>query len=237
VGAHGDDAFGREAKAGLRREGIDTSHFRPYPGESSGIALILIGGRSKENLIAVAKSANDRLSGADVLAAAALIAKCDAVLCQLEIPEEPVEVAAVLARKYGVPFLLNPAPARRLPVRILRQVHTLIPNASEAEALTGISDPKTAARALLKKGCSRIAITLGSQGALIGDATGFTRIPAPHVKPVDTVGAGDCFAAWLAVGIAEGIPLIEASMRAVRAASLSVTRSGAQAGMPRRGEL
>jgi len=237
VGAHGDDAFGREAKAGLRREGVHTVHFRPYPGEPSGIALILVGGRSRENLIAVAKSANDRLSGADVLAAETLIAKSDAVLCQLEIPEEPVEVAAALAQRYGVPFLLNPAPARRFSARLLRQVHILIPNASEAEALTGLSDPKAAARALLGKGCGQIAITLGARGALVCDDAGFTQIPAPRVKPVDTVGAGDCFAAWLTVGIAEGMTLLQASTRAVRAASIAVTRPGAQAGMPRREEL
>jgi ribokinase len=232
VGAHGDDDFGRDAKAGLRREGIDTTHFRQRAGEASGIALILLGGRSRENLIAVAKSANDCVSAVDVLAAEGLIAKSDAVLCQLEIPRAPVETAAVLANRYGVPFFLNPAPARRLSARLLRRVHTLIPNESEAEALSGRRDPEAASRVLRGKGCHQVVITLGARGALLCDVASVSRIPAPRVKPVDTVGAGDCFSAWLTVGIASGLSLREASLRAVRAASLAVTRAGAQAGMP-----
>jgi ribokinase len=237
VGAHGDDDFGRDAKAGLRGEGIDATHFRKCAGESSGIALILLGGRSRENLIAVAKSANDRVSSEDVRAAEGLIARSHAVLCQLEIPPEPVQAAAELANQYGVPFFLNPAPARRLSARLLRSVHTMIPNALEAEALTGFSEPETAARALRKKGCRQVVITLGRRGALICDDAGCSRVSAPRVKPVDSVGAGDCFVAWLAVGIANGLPLREASLRAVRAASLAVTRPGAQAGMPSRAEV
>ena len=237
VGAHGDDEFGRQAKAGLRREGIDTTHFRQRAGEPSGVALILLGGRSRENLIAVAKSANDGVSADDVLAAEGLIAKCDAVLCQLEIPRAPVDTAATLANHYGIPFLLNPAPARQLSARLLRRVHTLIPNESEAEALSGCSDPEAAAQILREKGCHQVVITLGARGALVCEEAGVARIPAPRVKPVDTVGAGDCFAAWLAVGIAHGLSLREASLRAVRAASVAVTRAGAQAGMPRREEV
>jgi ribokinase len=237
VGAHGDDDFGRDAKAGLLREGIDTTHFRELPGESSGIALILIGGRSRENLIAVAKSANDCVSPEDVLAAEGMIAKSDAVLCQLEIPGAPVEMAAALANRYGVPFFLNPAPARRLSARLLRRVHTLIPNKSEAEALSGCSGAEAASRILRGKGCHQVVITLGARGALLCDEAGVARIPAPRIKALDTVGAGDCFSAWLAVGIANGLSLHEASLRAVRAASLAVTRAGAQAGMPTRDDL
>ena len=69
------------------------------------------------------------------------------------------------------------------------------------------------------------------------NAAGEQRIAAPVVTPVDTVGAGDCFTAWLSVGIAEGFSLQVAAERAVQAASLAVTRAGAQAGMPYREEI
>ena len=59
VGAHGRDDFGRAAKAGLRREGIDVRYFREVANAPSGVALILLGGKTRENLIAVARSAND----------------------------------------------------------------------------------------------------------------------------------------------------------------------------------
>ena len=82
-------------------------------------------------------------------------------------------------------------------------------------------------------GAQRTVVTLGARGVRIGTLL----IPAPKVKPVDTVGAGDCFTAWLAVGLAEGRPIKEAARLAVRAASISVTRHGAQTGMPFRHEV
>lgn len=232
VGRHGDDEFGRTAKGGLRREGIDVRHFRACPGISSGLALIIVGGRKRENLIAVAHSANDQLTAADVRAAAVAFAKADAVLCQLEVPLAAVEAAAVLAQRHNVPFLLNPAPARKLPASLLRRVHTLTPNETEAEALTGAPDTGVAARLLRRRGCGRVLVTLGARGAWLC-ADGEERlVRSLRVKPVDTVGAGDCFSAWLAVGIAEGMAIGPAAERAARAAALAVTRPGAQAGMP-----
>jgi ribokinase len=237
VGRHGDDDFGRAAKAGLKREGIDVRYFRESAGVPSGVALILVGGRSRENLIAVAKSANDRVTAEDVRAASAVIARCDAVLCQLEVPLAAVEAAAALAAKHGVPFILNPAPARKLPLRLLRRVHALTPNESEAQVLTGLREPVAAARALRRSGCANVVVTLGARGALVCDAAGERRLRAPRVKPVDSVGAGDCFTAWLAVGIAEHLDIGLAAELAIRAATIVVTRPGAQAGMPRRTEV
>jgi ribokinase len=62
-------------------------------------------------------------------------------------------------------------------------------------------------------------------------------IEAPKVRAVDTTGAGDCFVGWLGVGIAEGLSLRAATERACKAASLKVTREGAQTGMPYRHEV
>jgi len=219
IGAHGDDDFGRAAKAGLRREGIDVRYFRERRGVPSGVALILVGGRDRQNLIAVARSANDKLSAADVHAAWPAFQKADAVVAQLEVPLVAVLAAAQLAAEAGIPFILNPAPARKLPARLLRLVDTLTPNEHEAR--------------MVGAGARRMVVTLGSRGVRIGSL----RVPAPKVKPVDTVGAGDCFTAWLAVGLAEGLPIEAAARWAVQAASIAVTRPGAQASMPFRKEV
>lgn len=232
IGRHGADDFGRTAKAGLRREGIDVSHFRATSEAPSGVALIILGGKSRENLIAVARSANDAVSAEDVRAAARKIIRADALLAQCEVPLEALEAAAAMARGHHLRFILNPAPARRLPARLLRSVDTLTPNQSEACTLTGERDPSRAARILLKRGCRQVVVTLGTKGVLLADASGQRRIAAPIVQPVDTVGAGDCFTAWLAVGLAAGCDLDTAARRAVAASALAVTRSGAQAAMP-----
>ena len=219
IGAHGNDDFGRAAKAGLRREGIDVRYFRERRHVPSGVALILVGGRDRQNQIAVARSANDTLSAADVRAARQVFRQADAVVAQLEISLAAVQAAAELAAAAGIPYILNPAPAQKLPTKLLRLVDTLTPNEHEV--------------GVVGKGARRTVVTLGSCGVLIGTQ----RIPAPKVKPVDTVGAGDCFTAWLAVGIAEGLSLEDAACRAVRAASIAVTRPGAQPGMPYRREV
>lgn len=214
IGAHGNDDFGRAAKAGLKREGIDVRQFRQADGISSGIALILLGGRDRQNLIAVAKSANDRVK--DIR-----LPQADAVVAQLEIPLPAALDAARQAHAAGIPFILNPAPARKLPAELLRLVHTLVPNEHEYELL---GRPR----------CRQVVVTLGAKGAQI---IGGPLIRAPKVRAVDTVGAGDCFTAWLAVGIAENLPLEQAVARACRAAAIAVTRPGAQAGMPWRREV
>lgn len=249
VGLHGEDAYGAQAKAGLAAEGIDTRWFRARQGVPSGVALILIGGRKRENMIVVARSANDMLGAEDVRKAESAIRKADAVVAQLEVPLEAVMEAATLAEKHGVPFILNPAPARHLPVALLRKVHTLVPNEAEAlqlargtartaEPFEQSSDAIVqSAGSLRKKGCRQAVITLGSKGALVASEDGATWIKAPRVKAVDTVGAGDCFTAWLTIGIASGMRLPDAAAKAVKAASIAVTRFGAQPGMPYAAEV
>ena len=80
VGARGEDDFGAAAAAGLRRENIDIRHFKVRKDVSSGIALILLGGKSRENLIAVARSANDLLSAETVRAVRPEFAKADVIV-------------------------------------------------------------------------------------------------------------------------------------------------------------
>jgi ribokinase len=57
-------------------------------------------------------------------------------------------------------------------------------------------------------------------------------IESPEVEVVDTTGAGDTFAGYLAAGLADGIDLEDSCDRAVKAASLSVTKQGATPSVP-----
>ncbi len=239
IGARGDDDFGAEAEAGLRREGVNTRHFVVKQGETSGVALIFIGGRGRQNMIGVAPSANRRLTAEDVRAAESDLRRADIIVTVLEIPLPAVEATAEIAAKAGIPFVLTPAPVpdRPLPARLLRRVSVMIPNEMEAQRLTGRRGARAAAAALQRATGGQVVVTLGGRGALLVGPDGTQRVPAPRVQPMDTVGAGDCFAGWLAVSLAEGLPSAAAVERAVRAASISVTRHGAQAAMPRREEV
>ncbi len=237
IGAHGNDDYGRTAKRGLQTEGITTTHFKARPGHTSGIALILIGGKNNDNIIGVAQSANDTLDATDVQAAAAHFKRAAVVMAQLEVPLEAVQTTAEMARENQALFLLNPAPARKLPTKLLKLVDVITPNETEAEFLTGESDPERAAQALQKRGIKKVIITLGARGALLCDENGCRTIKAPKVKALDTVGAGDCFNGYLAAGLAAGKSFDEAAQWAVQASALAVTRPGAQAGMPHAHEV
>ncbi|RYG85687.1 ribokinase, partial [bacterium] len=93
------------------------------------------------------------------------------------------------------------------------------------------------AMALQIRGARRVVVTLGANGALLLDEGSARRVPAPKVAPVDTTAAGDTFAGALSVALGEGSTLDEAAGFATRAASLAVTRRGAQTSIPRRDEL
>ncbi|HRT08533.1 MAG TPA: ribokinase [Candidatus Paceibacterota bacterium] len=237
----GRDLFGRQAVAGFQREGINVDWIAFDRQAPSGVALIFVA-KDGENSIAVAGGANNNLSAADVRRAKAAFRGASILLMQLETPMETVLAAASLAAKAGVRVILNPAPARRLPDTLLRQVSILTPNETEAELLTGIRvcNPATAAKAahrLLERGTQTVIITLGPRGAFIATRDLARMVPGFRVKAVDTTAAGDIFNGALAVALGEGQPLLDAVRFAQAAAAISVTRLGAQPSAPTRKEI
>jgi ribokinase len=237
LGAHGADSFGAEAKDRLSKEGIDVSYFQCLQGAPSGIALILVDGVTRENLIAVAKSTNDAVDSAMVSAARPAFEQAAAVISQLEIRNGAIEAAARLCHELGKPFILNPAPSRSLPKRIYESLHIIVVNEHEARDITGEEEIPAAIPKLHDLGCRNVIVTLGAAGVMFSEGTTIETVLAPKVQPVDTTGAGDCFVGWLGVGVAEGLSIREATVRACKAASIAVTRAGAQDGMPYRHEV
>jgi len=234
----GSDILGDQAIAGFISDGIDISHIARERRLASGAALIFVA-RNGENSIAVAPGANGRLSPADVKKARALITEARILLMQLETPLDTVHAAARIAASKGVWVILNPAPARKLPDSLLRQVSILTPNESEAERLTGIrltsiAAAKKAAARLRQRGVQTVILTLGARGALIADEQDARLIPGFKVKAVDTTAAGDVFNGALAVALTEGRPIDQAVRIANAAAAISVTRWGAQPSAPTR---
>ena len=237
----GTDTLGDAALDGFRRDRIAVEHVRRDPDAPSGVALIFVeaGG---ENSIGVASGANARLAPADVEAAGGAIRAADILLMQLETPLETIVAAARIAHQAGVCAILNPAPARDLPVDLFALLSFITPNETEAELLTGAAaaDLEGAARAgrtLLARGAGAAAVTLGSRGALLVAPEGETLVPGFDVEAVDATAAGDVFNGALAVALGEGRTPREALRFANAAAALSVTRPGAQPSAPRRAEI
>ena len=239
----GNDIFGRQARQQFEREGIQTTFVTTDADEPSGVALIGVDSQG-ENSIMVASGANARLGQAQV--AQALAAETDAdstvVLLQLETPIPTVDYAIRRSHERGMRVVLNPAPAQPLDPAMLACLHLITPNETEAELLTGVrvvDEPtaRQAARRLHEAGVPNVVITLGSRGAYLSEPTGASMIAAPPVTAVDTTAAGDCFNGALTVAIAEGLNLPDAVAFACKAASISVTRMGAQASLPHRSEV
>jgi ribokinase len=163
----------------------------------------------------------------------------DGFLTHLEIPLETVEHLADLADHFGVPLMLDPAPARELSTRLLRQVTFLTPNETETAVLCGAPseelNPATApgfARSLVRRGAHNVIIKMGSRGAYVAASTVEDFLPAFKVKAVDSTAAGDAFNGGLAVALMRGQDLLAAARFASAVAALSVTRMGAQRSMP-----
>lgn len=234
----GDDLFGRETATRLRRDGI-LPRLVVDRKEASGTALILVDSKG-QNVISVALGANGTLSPKDVTPFRKDIEGAAALVMQLETPLKTVEWAAKVAHDAGVPVILNPAPAQKLPKSLYPLVDWITPNETEAELLTGVKvvDAASAAKAvgvLKKRGVGHVVITMGSKGAYCGDCA--KMFPCRKVKAVDCVAAGDTFNGAFAVALAEGRTCADAIAFAQKASAISVTRPGAQSSVPFRKEI
>jgi ribokinase len=241
ISKRGNDLFGNQAVGLLMREGVDTQYIVKDLVLPSGVALITVDSTG-ENSIVVAPGSNGNLLKEDVPSVIFDTGKFEILLLQLEIPIDTVEYSAVSASEHGIKVILNPAPARELSDNLLKHTWLITPNETEAEAITGlritdITSVERAAELIQERGVKNVIITLGEAGEYIKSENYTGLIPGIKVKPVDTTAAGDVFNGALAVAISEGSDLMDAVVFANKAASISVTRMGAQASAPYRNEI
>ncbi|OOG49860.1 ribokinase [Rhodanobacter sp. C01] len=227
VGATGNDAFGRQLRQGLAAENIDLTHTIALDDCASGTASITVA--NGENQIIVVPAANAHVTTAQIEQAQALIARADAVLVQMEIPLETVEATLRLGHRLGVPVILNPAPAQKLPTEWLKLARYVTPNQHELAILLG-ADPAEDFRLLMQHTPCPVVLTRGAEGAWYREEGDPLPQPGFKVDVVDSTGAGDTFNAALAVFLHEGLP--RSVRKACAAAALSVGKLGAQGGMP-----
>ncbi len=207
IAAVGRDLLADEALAGLREAGVTLS--LTESDEPTGVALIQVDATG-ETTIAVAPGANGTLEVTE-------LPPHDAVLCQLEVPDEAVlsawEACAGL-------FCLNAAPARPLAV----DADLAVVNTHELESLV--------------RRDGLVALTLGAEGAVLLDVgEEIARAAPPAVDAVDGTAAGDAFTACLLVSLLEGRGREEALVRACAAGALAASRFGAQPSLPTAAEV
>ena len=207
VGAVGRDSFAEDALAGLREAAVQLE--LAVLDEPTGVALVYVDGAGETEIV-VAPGANAALREV-------ALAEHDAVVCQLEIPDEALLTAWELCS--GV-FCVNAAPAR--PVSV--DADLTVVNRLELETLA--------------RRDSLVAVTLGPEGAyLLQDGQEVARATPPRVEVVDGTGAGDAFTACLLVSLLEEREYDEALERACTAGALAASRFGAQPSLPTAAEI
>ncbi len=237
----GADDRGKVILTRLKKEGINTEYVVEDKKESTGVALIMVGERGEKEIF-TAPGANLQFSIDQVRDATLAIQSARVVLLQLEVPLEAVMLAAQLAYLAGRKVVLDPSLPISLPDELLDMVTLIKPNAREAEALTGVqvqdrNSAREAAKHLLKRGVDAVAVQAGEEGNLIVTSDDEYWFPIIPVRSIDATGAGDAFAAALAVALLEERSWQEAGAWASAAAALKTTKLGAQAGLPTRDQV
>ncbi|MBS1164031.1 MAG: ribokinase [Proteobacteria bacterium] len=222
IGAVGDDDFGRALLANLDRRGVDRSHVRIVRSAGSGMSVAIFDADGDYGAVIVS-GANLSLGGADVGAAADLLARTGVLVLQNEVPDAANAAIAGAARAAGAHVLLNAAPARALTAELQGNVDILVVNAVEAADVSGrpVDTPSDAlvVAAELAQRFLHVVVTLGGDGLVYAGAeeAPFT-LPAIPVKLVSTHGAGDEFIGVLAACLASGRPM-RAALQAANAAA------------------
>lgn len=238
----GQDAFGDIAVATWKAEGI-APHVAIAPDEPTGAAYIFVSDETGENAIIVVPGAAGGLSAKDVESARDAIEGAKVFVTQLEQPIAAARKGLEIARAAGVTTVFNPAPAAPVPDDLYSLCDYVIPNETEAAALTGLpvdtkEQARTAGDALLARGAKNALITLGARGALLHNKQASVLIPSFNAgKVVETAGAGDAFVGAFATALAEGLDPAAAARFGCAAAGISVTRLGTAPAMPTRKEI
>ena len=206
VAAVGTDLASEALRAHLRDNGIGIDGLTALPGPS-GTAVIVVDAGA-ENTIVVAPGANGHLS-LDSQPLRDIVAACDVLLLQLEIPIATALVAARQARSAGATVVVNASPAGGEPdalAELAGVTDVLIVNEAEAERWHWP--------------VPHLVITRGARGATYRGTDGKFDVPTPPVEAVDTAGAGDVFAGVLA---AEWLSGSEVALRRAGAAGALAT--------------
>jgi ribokinase len=237
----GDDSLGNKSIKEYESHGINTEFICIEKDEHTGVALIMVD-EEGENLISVASGANSKLKIKDIIFIEQILKPYDLVLIQLEIPLEVVKFIISLCYRLKIKLILNPAPFQKIDDDYLKCIHTITPNMIEAESLTGIKvfdvdSSRLAARKLIDKGIKNVFITMGSKGVFYITEEKEGHILPKKVKAIDSTAAGDTFNGALAAALSFGMKIYDSVEFANSAASISVTKMGAQDSIPSINEL
>lgn len=226
---------GAPLKEFLRENGVDVSLIETAKVEN-GQAIIQVDD-SGQNSIFLFPGSNRAVTPIFAGNVLCYFEEGDYILLQNEISS--LGEIIKIARGRGMKIILNPSPFdEHLDSCDLSAVDTFLLNEVEGEAVSGTSDPKRMADAILEQyPKSHVVLTLGKQGVLYKDASHSASHGIFEMPVIDTTAAGDTFTGYYIAGMLEGQPVESALRLASMAAALAVSREGAAPSIPLRAEV
>lgn len=205
---------------------VDIQGLKRVPNEETGKAYIHVQ-NDGESMITLLSGANKKLCPDDIIPYEKIFETAGYCLLQTEVPEDAVEAAARISKKYGVLNILKPAAMKQISPSLMELIDIFVPNRKEAELLCPeIPGIEEKAEEFIRRGAKTVIITLGHSGCYVKSCDFTGHIPAAPFTPVDTTGAADAFIAALAVYLSAGHSIEQAARIATYAAGFCVLRQG-----------
>ena len=237
MGCVGGDSVGEEYKRYLQEKGVGSDYLMTSLTNRTGSAFITVDD-SGENSIIVNSGSNSDLRANHINENIDIIKTSEIMLLQQEIPASTIQHACMIGKKCGLTIIMNPSPLK--PSFDIKQFpcDILILNEIEAQQLSGKDNPIESFEVFDSFGVETVIITRGAQTVLYKHLTDpIKQFQPPKVQAIDTVGAGDTFAGTFAASLLRNESLHNSIQFASVAASISVTKKGAQGAMPTKKEI
>lgn len=225
IGRVGNDIYGQKLLENFKVNNVNVDNLETC---NTNTGLAIIGRCNNNNRITIIPGANSKVTVEFIEKIKDKILNFDIIVCQLEIPIETVEYIAKICKEYNKVFVLNPAPSQKLSKSLIENAKYIIPNEIEILEIT----EETNVEKILQRYQEKVILTSGDKGVLYCKKNDIVNIPAMNVKVQDTTGAGDTFIGAFVYAISKDIVFDKAIEFANIAAALSVTKMGAQNGMP-----
>lgn len=230
----GDDEDGRHFTQDLTNNGVDFNQRGQFANGVTGTCLVLIT-PDAERTMSTALGISEKVSADNVEAEVAANSQwiyLEGYAATSETGRQAALTLATLGRSKGAKIALSLSDpgivahfGKELDFMASAGLDLIFGNREEILARTGCTDVQSAADLLAAKNIA-FAITLGAEGALVGDAQGRWHVPAEAVVARDTNGAGDAFAGAYLFAINRGATAYDAGLFACRCAGIVVSRMG-----------
>lgn len=240
IGAVGQDNQGQNMLDNLKKYGVNTEYISIKDDINTGTFIVILDGNG-ENTMLGTLGANNYLTELEIKNA---FENTDAqyFLLQLETNKDAIEKSIEIAKQKDIKIILDPAPADGYDEKFLKHAFIVTPNQQEAQVISGVEvndreSAEKAAKIIKTKGAENVIVKMGDKGSMILTNDKTTFVPAYQVDAVNTVGAGDVFAAAMTVYLNDSLNIEEAVKFASAASAIKVSKEETQEAIPSYSEI